>query len=99
MRIKPESMSRRQVLGIAAKAVAVMPIMLLVSRETHAATNAAMRKALQYQDTPKGDAKCVNCVQFVAGKSPADKGQCKAFPGDDEISPNGWCAAFVAKPK
>jgi hypothetical protein len=89
-------LTRRQWLAAAAGAVTVAP-MMFVTREAFAGTNDAMRKALQYQDSPKGDAKCSACIQFVPGKSPTDKGQCKAIANDDQISPNGWCAAFVKK--
>ena len=90
------SISRRRMLGLAAGALSAIPV-LLVTREAVAGENAAMRKALQYQDSPKGDAQCSKCVQFVPGKAATDKGQCKAIAGDDQISPNGWCAAFVKK--
>ena len=99
MKINPAPMSRRRAMGVAVQLAAAIPIVALFSREAFAANNAVLRKALQYQDTPKGDAKCANCIQFVAGKSATDKGQCKAIPGDDEIAPTGWCAAFAAKPK
>lgn len=69
------------------------------SRQAFGATNAAMRSALKYQDTPNAGKQCDGCVQFVPGKTPKDKGGCKAIAGDDQISPTGWCAAFVAKPK
>jgi hypothetical protein len=44
---------------------------------------------VQYQDSPKGDQKCANCVQFEAPSS------CKVVDGT--ISPEGWCAAFAPK--
>jgi len=99
MKFNPAPMSRRRALGVAVNVVAALPVIALFSREAYAANNAALRKALQYQDTPKGDAKCANCVQFVPGAAATDKGKCKAIPNDDEISPNGWCAVFAAKPK
>jgi hypothetical protein len=91
-------MSRRRWLGLAAGALTAVPV-VLVSREAFAEQNANMRKALQYQDTPKDGKQCSGCVQFVPGKTPKDKGGCKAIPGDTEIIPNGYCAAFVAAPK
>jgi high potential iron-sulfur protein len=92
-----KSISRRRLLAAAAGALTAAPV-LLMTREAFAATNDALRKALMYQDSPKGDQKCGACVQFVPGKSPTDKGSCKAITNDDQISPTGWCAAFVKKP-
>jgi len=89
--------SRRRWLGLAAGALTAVPVML-VTREAFAEANANMRKALQYQETPKDGKQCSGCVQFVPGKTPKDKGGCKAIPGDTEILPNGYCAAFVAAP-
>jgi len=90
--------SRRRLLGMAAGALTAVPVVLL-TREALADQNANMRKALQYQDAPKDGKQCSACVQFVPGKTPKDKGGCKAIPGDSEISPTGYCAAFVAAPK
>ncbi len=70
-----------------------------VTGSAHAAKNAAMRTALKYQDTPQGANQCSGCVQWVPGAKPTDLGGCKALPGDTEINPKGWCAAFVAAKK
>ncbi|OYX25695.1 MAG: hypothetical protein B7Z03_15370, partial [Hydrogenophilales bacterium 32-62-9] len=64
-----------------------------------AATNAAMRASMKYQNKPNGDKNCSNCMQFVPGKTAKDLGGCKIFAGDTEISPKGYCVAWVAKPK
>lgn len=64
-----------------------------------AAKNDALRQSLKYQESPKDGKQCSGCSQFVPGKSPADKGSCKIIPGDDEISPSGWCNAFVEAKK
>jgi hypothetical protein len=53
---------------------------------------------MKYKDTPEGDKNCANCVQFVPGKTPADLGGCKIFPGDTEVSPKGYCVAWAKKP-
>ncbi|MHB8236575.1 MAG: iron oxidase [Acidithiobacillus ferrivorans] len=47
------------------------------------------KAAVQYQDTPKGKAHCSVCAQFIAPHG------CKVVAGN--ISPNGWCVAFVPK--
>lgn len=49
------------------------------------------RKLVQYQETPKNGQKCSDCLQFLAPDG------CKVVEG--KISPNAWCAVFVAKPK
>jgi hypothetical protein len=55
----------------------------------------AQRKLSQadakYQTTPKGDQHCDGCVNFQPPNA------CKFVEGD--ISPNGWCQLFAAKPK
>ena len=51
--------------------------------------------AMKYQDHPKGDAECSNCLQFIPGKTPTAMGSCKVVAG--EISPKGWCLAYVKK--
>lgn len=84
-------MDRRSMLKLTGAALAMIPVVAF------AAKNDSMRTAFKYQDTPNGDKKCSDCVQFVPGKTAKDHGGCKAFPGDTEISPNGYCAAFAKK--
>jgi hypothetical protein len=79
-------------------ALAMIPVMVL-SGKTYAAKNAAMRGTFKYQDTPDGDKSCSGCVQFMPGKSAKALGGCKIYPGDTEISPKGYCTAWVAAPK
>ncbi|WP_028312351.1 high-potential iron-sulfur protein [Derxia gummosa] len=89
-------LSRRQVFKMAG-ALAAIPV-IAVCGSAHAASNAAMRNALKYVDQPGPDGKhCAICIQFVPGAKPTDKGGCNAIPGDTEISPNGYCGAFVQK--
>lgn len=72
-------------------ALAMIPVV------SFAAKNDAMRAAMKYKDTPEGANNCANCGQFVPGKTAKDLGGCKVFAGDTEVSPNGWCAAWVKK--
>jgi len=65
-----------------------------VSGRTYAATNAALRAELKYQDTPAGNMTCSACLEFLPGKSANARGGCKLIPGDDEISPNGYCVRW-----
>ena len=44
----------------------------------------------QYQDQPKGEQKCGNCMHFIAGSN-----TCKVVEG--KISPNGWCMLWAQK--
>ncbi len=44
----------------------------------------------QYQDQPKDDQKCGNCMHFIAPNS------CMLVDGN--ISPEGWCRLWVKKP-
>jgi hypothetical protein len=90
--------SRRQFLKIGGAAIAMIPV-LAVSGKVMASTNAAVRASLKYQDKPNGDKHCATCMQFIPGKTPKDLGGCKLYPGDTEISPNGYCVAWAAKPK
>jgi hypothetical protein len=89
---------RRQLLKAGSAALAAIPVMVF-SRRSHAATNAQMRTALNYQNKPNGDKSCSGCLQFVPGKTAKDLGGCKVMAGDTEISPNGYCTAWVVKPK
>lgn len=90
--------SRRQFLKIGGAALALIPVVAM-SGKAMASTNAAMRASMKYQDKPNGEKHCATCIQFVPGKNPKGLGGCKIFPGDTEISPQGYCVAWVAKPK
>ncbi len=91
------STSRRQFLKLGGSALVVIPI-LAASGNALAAKNASMRTALKYQDKPGPDNKdCAGCMQFMPGKTPTALGGCKLYPGDTEISPKGYCTAWVKK--
>lgn len=83
--------SRRKMLKLGGMALAMIPVVAV------AAKNEGIRKSMQYQDKPNGDKKCADCTQFVPGKTATDMGGCKVFPGDTEISPNGYCMAWAKK--
>jgi hypothetical protein len=87
---------RRRFLKIGAAALALIPV-IVVSGQADAATNATMRASLKYQGKPEGDKSCANCLQFVPGASAKDLGGCKVLPGDTEVSPQGYCIAWVKK--
>lgn len=90
--------SRRQFVKAGGAALAAIPILALPIRAP-AATNAALRTSLKYQDKPNGDKDCAGCMQFIPGKTPTALGGCKIIAGDTEISPKGYCIAWTAKAK
>lgn len=92
--VKSKQVSRRSFLKGAAllASISVVPA-VVVSKEAAAAKMA--KAALQYQDQPKGQLECANCVQYVAGKSSKANGTCNVVDGS--ISPRGWCLAYAAK--
>jgi hypothetical protein len=53
------------------------------------------QSAVQYQDKPKGSAKCSGCQFFLPGASATAKGHCQVVDGD--ISPTGWCVVYSAR--
>lgn len=88
MRTSILSFSRRSVV----KSVAVMAgaaLAGLFSREEALAQQKASKALMKYQDSPKGDQKCSNCLQFV----PPDG--CRVVEGT--VSPDGYCIAWVRK--
>ena len=86
--------TRRQFITLGGVAIPL----LVMADQSFSATNAAMRSALKYQNAPNGDKSCSRCAQFVPGKSATSLGGCKLMAGDTEISPNGYCTAWTAKP-
>ena len=94
--MKEDKMLRRQFLKLGGVALATIPVMV-VSGRAGAATNTALRTALKYQGKPEGDKRCANCLQFVPGANAKALGGCKVIQGDTEISPQGYCTAWVKK--
>lgn len=62
---------------------------LLATTSAAAAQAKLTQKAANYQPTPKGNARCNNCSQWL---QPAD---CKVVQGP--VSPTGWCSVYAAK--
>jgi High potential iron-sulfur protein len=85
--------SRRDALKKMSLGLASIPL-LSISNMTMAAPS-PLRAALGYQDKPKDGHKCSNCMHFVPGKTAKDNGGCKLMAGDDGISPEAWCTAWV----
>jgi hypothetical protein len=83
--------SRRAILRNAALTVGGAAILATnASGNPAAAQTKLAQKAVSYQDTPKGAARCDNCKQFAAPSS------CKIVDGT--IQPSGWCTVYVKNP-
>jgi len=85
-----EGFSRRRVLTIAVGTAGALATSAgaLTATSTPAQAKAS-QKVVKYQDTPKGDQRCENCIQFEAPSS------CKTVDGT--VSPQGWCIVYVKK--
>lgn len=57
---------------------------------TPAATKKVSQVSVHYQPQPKGELKCQDCVNFIAGSS-----TCKLVEG--QVSPDGWCSLWTKK--
>jgi hypothetical protein len=84
-----QRISRRMVLTGTALALGAAAAVTAVSPA--AAQQKLSQADAKYQSTPKGDQHCDGCANFQPPNA------CKFVQGD--ISPNGWCQLFVAKPK
>jgi High potential iron-sulfur protein len=83
-----QGISRRQVLTIAAGAsVTSAAVVIGTSTPAHAAK--ASQKTVKYQDTPKGEQRCENCMQFEAPST------CKTVDGT--VAAQGWCMVYAKK--
>jgi hypothetical protein len=84
--------SRRHVLVIAAGAggASIASTAALIAASTPAQAAKASQKVVKYQDTPKGEQRCENCVQFEAPSS------CKTVDGT--VTAQGWCMVYAKKP-
>jgi len=87
------NLSRRKLLKIASVSLALVPLVALC-RQAVATTNPALRDKLKYQNTSKDNMTCTTCLEFIPGKTDKDSGGCKVIPGDDEISPDGYCISW-----
>lgn len=80
--------SRRELLGNLALAVGGVTLLAAVATPRPASAKVAQRD-VGYQPTPKGAARCDNCIQWQAPNA------CKVVAGN--ISPSGWCSIYVRK--
>lgn len=85
-----KQVSRRALLKGAALLAGIVAIPVVAE-----AAGSVPKAAMKYQDHPKGNEECSNCMQFIPGKSAGAMGECKVVAGP--ISPKGWCVAYVKK--
>jgi hypothetical protein len=83
-----QGISRRQVLTIAGGA-SVTSAAVIIGTSTPAQAAKASQKIVKYQDTPKGEQRCENCMQFEAPST------CKTVDGT--VSAQGWCMVYAKK--
>jgi hypothetical protein len=75
-----------------------LPLAATAVAATVAEASAAAKSpqnAVQYQNKPKGSAKCSGCKFYLPAKDAKANGQCSVVAG--AISPNGWCVVYSAK--
>jgi hypothetical protein len=72
------------------KSMAALAGIAVLPTSKKAFAQKAPQAAVQYQDKPKGDQQCDNCVHFEAPDG------CKVVEG--KVSPKGWCAIWAKKP-
>jgi High potential iron-sulfur protein len=83
-----QGISRRQVLTIAGGA-SVTSAAVIIGTSMPAQAAKASQKIVKYQDTPKGEQRCENCLQFEAPST------CKTVDGT--VSAQGWCMVYAKK--
>ena len=81
--------SRRSMLQQLATAAGTVTV-LAVSANYATAQAKVSKTVVAYQDQPKGNQRCENCINFQAPSS------CKVVEG--EVGPQGWCKAYAPKP-
>lgn len=92
MNYHQKKFSRRELIKLIVCGFTVPFIGSLANKAEAAKTSKALVK---YQDTPNGNKKCSDCIQFIPGETSDDKGKCKIVEGS--ISSQGWCTAFAPK--
>lgn len=81
---------RRKILKASTLSVTLVPLALF-TQQVLARQNGELRAQFKYQDKPFEDKTCLVCLEFIPGHTDRDPGGCKKIPGDDEISPQGYC--------
>jgi len=94
--MKHPLISRREAITLV---TAVPTVALGLAASVSAPADAkSSQKAAKYQNHPKGNQKCSGCRFYIANaKDPKKNGTCQTVDGS--ISPNAWCALYVAMRK
>lgn len=85
-----QGISRRKVLTIVVGAVGTSGAAVVVGTSTSAPAAKVSQQVVKYQDTPKGEQRCDNCVHFEAPST------CKIVDGT--VAAQGWCMVYAKKP-
>jgi hypothetical protein len=85
-----QGISRRKVLTIAVGAVGTSGAAVVVGTSRSAQAAKVSQQVVKYQDTPKGEQRCDNCVHFEAPST------CKIVDGT--VAAQGWCMVYAKKP-
>jgi len=80
-------LSRRQFVGTTLTAAAGLAL------GGRAQAQALEKSAVQYQEEPKGDQRCDNCVFWIPDDNNDGIGGCDMVQG--EILPEAWCAIWA----
>jgi High potential iron-sulfur protein len=87
----PQEFSRRRMLTIAAGAAGTsIGAAMIVGTSTPASAAKVSQQVVKYQDMPKGEQHCENCLHFQPPSS------CQSVDGT--VSPQGWCMIYAKKP-
>ena len=88
---RPREISRRLLLsGAASAAGASIGVAMIIGTSTPASAAKVAQSVVKYQDSPKGEQKCENCLHFQAPSS------CQSVDGT--VAANGWCMIYAKKP-
>jgi hypothetical protein len=85
-----EELSRRLLLQRAVTVAAGAVTMVGVTANRAVGQTKSSQEAVAYQGKPQGSQRCDNCIQFQPPSA------CKTVDG--QISPQGWCKIYAAKP-
>jgi High potential iron-sulfur protein len=81
-------LSRRSMLQHLATAAGTVTVLTVGAHQAQAQTKVS-KTVVGYQDQPKGNQKCDNCINFQPPSA------CKVVEGD--ITSEGWCKAYAPK--
>ena len=97
-----KKMTRRQALKLTGGATAMIPLAMLIDRQSFAEDMARLdpeegtAKALAYvHASPNPEQLCKNC-QLYTGEDGAQWGPCAIFPGK-AVNADGWCKSWIKK--